>query len=225
WLRVLIESTTHELPPRYTNSTSTRACATPYSTPGRTMVGLSMRELPEETLRAGDTFEYHSWMFVGGDPRSHGIARILKVSQNEDPEYLIRVSIRKIKLRTYILKDGEVNFPTVSSKFNSALRQAVAHGWAAASIRIQQKNEQKKSQLLDDSDGEVEATADPGFLNNPKGQVLARNVAPASDSDLFELQEMNNTSPRTSSVVRVVNAALELGSARTEATTGREDTS
>ncbi|KAF4036391.1 hypothetical protein GN244_ATG11501 [Phytophthora infestans] len=121
------------------------------------MVGLSLRELPEETLHPGDTSEYHSWMFVGGDPRGQCIARVLRISQNEDPEYPIRVDtgemlserqvMRRIsdasgvlfkvckwrKLRTYIMKDGEVNLPTMSSRFNSALRQAVADGWAAAS--------------------------------------------------------------------------------------------
>ncbi|KAF4146133.1 hypothetical protein GN958_ATG04608 [Phytophthora infestans] len=237
------------------------------------MVGLSLRELPEETLHPGDTSEYHSWMFVGGDPRGQCIARVLRISQNEDPEYPIRVDtgemlserqvMRRIsdasgvlfkvckwrKLRTYIMKDGEVNLPTMSSRFNSALRQAVADGWAAASVRIQQENEQKKSRQPDDSDGEVEVTARSSSSNtsstrtqppstvaygsaqrlpieeNPKGQVLVKNVAPASNSDLIELDEMDNTSPSTSAVVGVVNTALVLSPARTEETTGSEDTS
>ncbi|KAF4038090.1 hypothetical protein GN244_ATG09865 [Phytophthora infestans] len=195
--------------------------------------------------------DYHSWMFVGGDPRSRRIARDLKISQNEDPEYPIRVDtgemlserqvMRRIsdasgvlfkvckwrKLRTYIMKDGEVNLPTMSSRFNSALRQAVADGWAAASVRIQQENEQKKSRQPDDSDGEVEVTARSSSSNtsstrtqppstvaygsaqrlplekNPKGQVLVKNVAPASNLDLIELDEVDNTSPSTSAVVGV----------------------
>ncbi|OWZ03528.1 Set domain-containing hypothetical protein [Phytophthora megakarya] len=116
------------------------------------MSRLSVAELPEETLRAGDKIEYFSRVFVCGDKRGHRSAVVVRIDSQDDlypvcldTEELLPLDnlMRRTadmsgkcvmpntakwrKLRTYKLVDGTFDAPINSSTLNSALA-AIVHG-------------------------------------------------------------------------------------------------